>query len=58
MSRTRKVAPFLSFALLAGVVAAVRRRWKDATTAAKYGFVAAIGGAIGLLVALVFRAIK
>ena len=58
MSRPRKIAPFLSLAVLAGVVSAVRKRWNTATTAAKYGFVAAIGGAVGLVVALVMRAMK
>ena len=58
MSRPRKIAPFLSIAVLAGVVSAVRRRWNTATTAAKYGFVAAIGGVVGLVVALVLRALR
>lgn len=58
MTSPRKVAPFFSLAILAGVIAAVRRRWADATTWGRIGFAASIGGAIGLLVALVMRALK
>lgn len=54
----RKLAVWIAGFVIGGVIAGVANRWKESTTAVKIGFAVAIGGGIGLIVALYFRAMK
>lgn len=54
----RKIAAFLGAGILAGLVKSVRGKWQGAKRIDRYLFAALIGGAIGLLIALILRALK
>jgi len=52
----RKLAPFLGLGIFAGLFNAAKRRWHRSSTTEKFCWGAAIGGALGVVVALFFRA--
>lgn len=52
----RQLAVYIAGFVIGGMFAAIWKRWKESTVIARIGFAAALGGAIGLMIALYFRA--